>query len=154
SEVIAGDSARLTGEYYEVRKPLSSFKGAHEIAFTRFDKKEYKEAFNFSPFTLKTKIPAVVKRGDLAFDFEGLDQHQFINVIAVDTSFMSKDINEIDTLKNGRLIIPVEKLKNLSNGPITIQFYADLERKVKNGTKAGGKIQVSYGMQREFELVD
>jgi hypothetical protein len=154
SEIITLDSARLTGAYYEIQKPMDRFAGKHTITFTLFNKKEYREEFTFAPFKLKTRIPAVVQRGDLAFDFEGLGQHEFINVIATDTSFISRDINEIDTVKNGRVIIPVRKLKNLTNGPITIQFYADVEKPVRNGTGAGGRIQVTYGFQREFSLED
>jgi hypothetical protein len=152
SEEINIDSAKLTGAYYEIRKPIAGFAGKHTIIFTDFNNKEYKEEFVYNPFKLKTKIPAVINRGDLAFDFEGLEAEDYIRVAAVDTSFMSRDIHEIDTVKNNRLIIPASKLKNLVNGPITLLLSKEKERSMKNGTKEGGRIVVSYGMQREFEL--
>ena len=65
---------------------------------------------------------------------------------------MSKDIHEIDTVKNNRLIITADKLKNLTDGPITLQFYKEIEKPIRNGTKEGGRISISYGLQREFEL--
>jgi hypothetical protein len=154
SEEINIDSAKLTGAYYEIRKPITDFAGKHTIIFTDFNNEEYKEEFIYKPFKLKTKIPAVITRGDLAFDFEGLEAEEYIRVAAVDTSFMSRDIHEIDTVKNNRLIIPAGKLKNLVNGPITLLLSKEKERSVKNGTKEGGRIVVSYGLQREFELKD
>jgi hypothetical protein len=151
-EIISRDSAKLTGAFYEIRKPLDGFAGKHTILFTDIDDKQYSEEFVFQPFELKTKIPATLNRGPLAFDFEGLEDDDHLRVTLTDTSFMSKDINEIDTLKNGRLIIPENKLENLVDGPITLQLYKEIEKPVENGTRAGGRIVVSYGMRRVFEL--
>jgi hypothetical protein len=151
-EIISVDSAKLAGAFYDIQKPSKSFPGKHTILFTHFDNKEYKEEFEYKPFKLKTKIPAVIDRGDLVFDFEGLEAGDYIRVTAVDTSFMSRDIHEIDTPKNGQLLIPADKLKNLVSGPITLLLSKETERSVKNGTKVGGRIAISYGMQREFEL--
>ncbi len=151
-EIITVDSAKLAGAFYDIQKPSKSFPGKHVILFTDFNNKEYKEEFEYKPFRLKTKIPAVIDRGDLVFDFEGLEAGDYIRVTAVDTSFMSRDIHEIDTPKNGQLLIPADKLKNLVSGPITLLLSKETERSVKNGTKGGGRIAISYGMQREFEL--
>jgi len=151
-EIITVDSAKLAGAFYDIQKPSKSFPGNHVILFTDFNNKEYKEEFEYKPFKLKTKIPAVIDRGDILFDFEGLEGGDYIRVTAVDTSFMSRDIHEIDTPKNGQLLIPADKLKNLVSGPITLLLSKETERSVKNGTKGGGRIAISYGMQREFEL--
>lgn len=151
-EVIPADSARLTGAYYEIQKPVDSFLGKHTITFTDLNKKEYKEQFEYRPFELRADIPAIVRRRDLTFDFDGLGTDDFIRVTATDTSFASRDINEIDTLKNGRLVIPASRLKNLVNGPITLLLTHESERSVRNGTREGGRIVVSYSLEREFEL--
>jgi hypothetical protein len=153
-EIISRDSAKLTGAFYEIQKPVENFAGKHTIVFTDIDSREYSEEFVFQPFELTTKIPATINRGPLAFDFEGLEDDDHLRVTLTDTSFMSKDINEIDTLKNGRLIIPENKLENLVDGPITLQLYKEIEKPVENGTRAGGRIVVSYGMRRVFELKD
>jgi hypothetical protein len=42
----------------------------------------------------------------------------------------------------------------LKNGPINLQFYKELEKQVKNGTREGGKLSITYGLKREFELMD
>lgn len=152
NEPIPVDSAKLTGAYYEIRKPATGFPGKHTIIFTDRDEKKYKEEFVYQPFKLKTKIPATITRSDLVFDFSGLDAEDYIRVLLTDTAFMSKDIHEIDTVKNNRLVITAEELRNLRDGPITLQFYKETEKPIKNGTRVGGKIAISYGMQREFEL--
>ncbi|MFI5187276.1 MAG: hypothetical protein ACHQF0_11160 [Chitinophagales bacterium] len=151
-EMIPVDSARLTGAYYEIQKPSDSFAGKHTIMFTDLNQKEYKEDFQYQRFSLKTKIPPIVHRGDLVFDLEGLESEDFVRVTATDTSFTSRDIVEIDTVKNGRLMISSDKLKNLVDGPITLLLSKETEKAVKNGTREGGRIVVSYDLQREFEL--
>ena len=151
-EPIPVDSAKRTGAYYEIRMPAKGFEGKHSILFTGLDNEEYREDFVYKPFRLKTKLPSVIDRGDIVFDIDGLEAEDYLRVSLIDTSFRSRDINEIDTVKNGRLIIPVDKLKNLVDGPITVLLYKDVEKPVKDGTKAGGRIVVSYGLQREFEL--
>ena len=77
-----------------------------------------------------------------------------LTVVMTDTSFTSIDINEIDSVKDGRLVIAAERLSALSNGPINLQFFKEGERAVKNGTKEGGKLFISYGIKRDFELKD
>jgi hypothetical protein len=153
-EVVPVDSARLTGAFYEIQKPSADFAGRHTIVFTDLDKKEFTEHFDYHPFSLRTNTPATVTRGDLAFDLEGLGTEEYLRVTATDTSFASKDIIEIDTVKNGRLIIPAAKLKALVNGPITFLLSKETERAVKNGTREGGRIVVNYGLERVFELTD
>lgn len=151
-EIIPIDSAKLTGAFYEIQKPAKGFAGKHTILFTDFNKKEYEQEFVYRPFTLKTKIPDTVRRGNLTFEFNGLESEDYIRVSLVDTSFRNRDINEIDTVKNGKLIVSAEKLKNLVDGPITVLLYKDVERPVQKSTKAGGRISVTYGFTREFEL--
>lgn len=154
SEQLKVDSATLTGAYYEVQRPIATFTGKHTITFTGLNKKEYKEEFEFTPFTLEPNVPATVVRGDLVFNFKGLDPIDYLSVILTDTSFTSKDINDIDTVKNGRLVITAGRLSALTNGPINLQFIKELDKPVKNGTKEGGRLYMSYGLKREFELKD
>ena len=151
-ERLSADSAKLTGAYYEIRKSADAFVGKHSIVFTDINGKEFREEFVYQPVHLKTSLPAVVTRGDLVFEFTGLEDKDYMRVSLVDTSFRSRDINEIDTVQNNKVIISADKLKNVVDGPITVLFYKDAEKPVKNGTRVGGRITLSYGMQREFEL--
>jgi len=153
-EELKVDSAKVTGAYYEVQKPMVSFAGKHTIIFTDLNKKEYKEEFEFIPFTLDPEVPATLNRGEIVFNFKGLDSVDYLNVVLTDTSFTSSDINDMDTIRNGRLIISADRLAAVNNGPINLQFYKEVERQVKNGTKEGGRLMITYGLRKEFELKD
>ena len=72
-EQLKVDSAKVTGAYYEVQRPLASFAGKHTINFTDLNKKEYNEEFEFTPFSLEPDVPSTLNRGDLVFNFKGLD---------------------------------------------------------------------------------
>jgi hypothetical protein len=151
-DTIAVDSAKLTGAFYDVEEPAKSFEGRHTIVFTDFDSKQHSVEFVYKPFTLKTKIPAIIKRSDLTLDFAGLANEDYVRVILADTSFMSPDLHEIDTIMNNRLVIPENKLKNLVNGPVVLLLSKEIERPIQSDARTHGRIFISYGMQREFEL--
>jgi len=153
-EKLTVDSSRFSGAYYEIQKPLSSFTGKHTIVFTDLNKKEYKEIFVFTPFQLKPDLPEEIKRADLVFEFSGLDPLDYLRVSLTDTSFASDDINDVDTVRNGKLVISKDRLKSLTNGPINLHFYKELDKNIKNGTPEGGRLSISYGLKREFELKD
>src|SRR6186713_2633162 len=98
-EQLKVDSAKITGAYYEVQRPLVSFMGKHTINFTDLNKKEYNEEFEFTPFSLDPEVPSILNRGDLVFDFIGLDSVDVLSVTLTDTSFTSDDINDVDTVR-------------------------------------------------------
>ena len=88
---------KVTGAYYEVQRPLVSFMGKHTINFTDLNNREYSEEFEFTPFSLEPDVPSTLNRGDLVFNFKGLDPVDYLSVVLTDTSFTSVDINDIDT---------------------------------------------------------
>ena len=153
-EQLKVDSAKVTGAYYEVQRPLTSFAGKHTISFIDLNKKEYNEEFEFKPFSLEPDVPSTLNRGDLVFNFKGLDGVDYLSVILTDTSFTSHDINDIDTVRNGRLIIRGDRLSALINGPIHLQFYREQILPLKKPTKEGGKFIITYGLKRNFDLKD
>jgi hypothetical protein len=53
-------------------------------------------------------------------------------------------------VKDGKLIIPAYKLKYLVDGPITLLLSKETQEIVKNEIR--GRITVSYGLKREFDL--
>jgi hypothetical protein len=148
-EIIQVDSAKLTGAYYEIQKPAGSFVGKHTITFTSFNKKVYREGFEYKPFSMETELENV-NREDLVFDLEGLEKEDHLHVSATDTSFTSRDIIEIDTVRDGKLIIPAGKLKYLVDGPITLLLSKETQKIIRDEIR--GRITVSYGLKREFEL--
>ncbi|TMI85739.1 MAG: hypothetical protein E6H08_22080 [Bacteroidetes bacterium] len=149
---IKADSSKMTGAFYEVMKPVNEFAGKHSIVFTDINGKQYKEEFNFTPISLKTKIPDSLARQDLVFELDGLDHTDFVRVLLTDTAFTSEGINRVDTVKNGRVIISKEDLETVVNGPVQLELIKEYEKPVKNGTREGGHISINYGLKRSFKL--
>ncbi len=151
---IKADSSKMTGAFYEVLKPVPEFSGKHQILFTDNNGTTYREEFLFRPLSLVTPIPETIKRGDMVFELTGLDPFDYVRVLLTDTSYAGEGINRVDTVRNGRLIISKADLAALVSGPIHLELVRENERRVKNGTKEGGRISVSYGLRREFTLTD
>ncbi|MES1215092.1 MAG: hypothetical protein ABUT20_06225, partial [Bacteroidota bacterium] len=153
-ELIKADSSKMTGAFYEIMKPVKEFSGKHTITFTDINKKQYNEEFSFQPIVLLTEIPKEIERGDLLFELEGLNPLDHVRVVVTDTSFASEEINRVDTVKNGRVIISKKDLETIVNGPVHLSLYKEDEKPVKNGTSEGGRLSISYGLKREFVLKD
>ena len=153
-EILKADSSKITGVFYEVQKPVASFTGKHTITFTAGNNKQYREVFNFQPVSLANPVPAAIQRGNLVFLFNGLSREDNVRVLMTDTAYLSEEINRVDTVTNGRLIISKEELMALSNGPVHLEITKEYEKAVRNGTREGGKISISYGLKREFILED
>ena len=153
-EELKADSSKMTGFYYEMERPLQSFSGNHVITFQDFEGKTHEEKFIFQPFWLKEEIPQQVSRTGLTIQLEGLEKESYIRVVALDTAFRSNGINDVDTVKNGQLILSEKRLKNLKNGPVHIEIFQEQEWPLKNSWKGGGRLSVSYGLKRDFELID
>jgi hypothetical protein len=148
------DSSKMNGAWYEVTKSIKDFTGDHAIVFTDLDKKEYKEEFSFQPFILLTNVPPVITRADLIFELSGVASKDYIKVLMTDTASFSEGIVRLDTVINGRITITKEQLALLTSGPIHFELFKEEEKRVKNGTGRGGKLSISYGLKREFELID
>jgi hypothetical protein len=150
-EPVSPDSARISGVYYEVRRPLVDFAGVHRASFTDFEKNKVEHEFTFSPFSLKNDLPAQISRGNFVLDLDGIEKGATIRLVLTDTSFESPDINRAARFKGPIRLDPV-LLDKLVNGPIMLIINSEEERHVMN--KARGRISISYVLQREFELVD
>lgn len=147
-------STKSSGAYYEYSTTIDSFAGKHSIVFTDKTGRQYEEKFDFTPFRLASAWLEQIHRNDLEIQLRGLKDTDVLRVIALDTVFRSRGINEIDTVRNGRLIISKAQLKNLSNGPIRLELYKEEEIPIKNATSAGGYLLITYGIKRNFELTD
>lgn len=153
-EVIKADSSRFSGAYYEVSKPIQEFAGKHNIVFTDLNENKYKEEFDFPVISLKTELPKIVKRNDLVLEIDGLKKNDRIRILLTDTSFYSRGIDRIDTIKNGSILLTKNDLTNLQNGPIHLELIREEEKSLEETTKEGGKLSLSYGLKREFILQD
>jgi len=153
-QILEADSSRMNGFYYEAIFPLENFDGEHSIVFTDLNDKQYKEVFDFPIISLKTELPPVISRKELVFEIAGLDSGEIVRVLLTDTSFYSRDIDKIDTIRNSRITITQIDLENLKNSPVHMEIYKEEERPLKETTKAGGGLSLSYGLRRVFELKD
>ena len=150
-EALQADSVGKIGSFYEVQKRLDEFTGEHSI--TLLDEKGilHQQPFEFIPFSI-TELPPTLSREDLNFELDGLEDGESIHIILTDTSFSSNDINEIDTVRNGKLELPKEKLSTLVNGPISLQFIRNKKELFREGGKRTGHITITYSLRREFLL--
>jgi hypothetical protein len=153
-ELLRVDSSRMNGAWYEINRAVQDFDGKHLILYTDINKNQYQEEFDFKVFSLKTELPKKMKREDLVFELEGLDSVDYIKVLLTDTAFYSRGIDRLDTVHNGRIIITLKDLDNLRNGPVSLEFYREDEKAIREATKEGGRLSVSYGLKRVFELQD
>jgi len=152
--VLQADSSKMNGYYYEATIPLENFDGKHYIVYTDRNEKQYREEFEFPVISLKSEIPAVVSRKELVFELDGINPGEIIRVLLTDTAFYSRGIDRIDTIRNDSIIITPRDLENLKNGPVYLEIYKDDKWPLKETTKAGGRISLSYGLKRVFELKD
>jgi hypothetical protein len=151
-ETLVPDSSKMTGYYYEIRKSLGAFTGKHKIVFNDINGNTYQEDFSFQPFYLVNPPDEINFSDNLTLQFDGLQKEDYLLVLMTDTSFPGKGINRVDTIRNGKLVIYPEELKQLTPGPVQIIFTRELERPLKNTTKSGGRLAITYRLGREFIL--
>ena len=154
-QIIEGDSAGLSGYYYEVQKPIDSFAGNHTIVFTSSDGKIFKEEFEFTPFTLAKELPGKISRKPFTIQLKNFPDNQTtLQLLMLDTAFVSKGFNDSIAVVNGQVKIDQSILNNLKNGPINLELYMEKETPLKQHTSAGGRLSITYGLKREFELME
>lgn len=152
-EVLAPDSAAVTGVFYEVRKPLQGFEGKHTITYTDANKKVYKDEFLFRPFRMVNRLGQKVNRSGLLLELEGVEDEDLIRVVATDTSLEGSGINEIDTVRNGQIDLRQRFDEEIVNGPVLLQLFREQELPLESKPR-GGKISITYSVKREFDLED
>jgi len=154
-DTLKADSAGFTGIFYETSKPLGSFAGSHGIVFTDNRKKQHKEEFSFEPFTLENELPEQIKKAPFLIKLSGFPSTASrVQLIMVDTSFSSADVNEELWVENGEIKIDSSFLANLSNGPITMEIVKEDEKTLKNSSREDGRLLLTYRLRRQFEFVD
>lgn len=151
---LQADSARLSGTFYEVQKPITEFSGTHTLTFITADGLHYAEKFAFTPFRLLRKFDHPVRKSNLVLPLEGLDDGTVLRVVMTDTSFHSKGINHMDTVSNGQVVIEDNLLQHLRAGPIVLQIFKEEERFLNKSSALNGTISISYGLKRVLEMKD
>lgn len=151
---LEADSAGFSGIYYEQYFNADSSQGEHEILFTAPDKKKYTEKFRFEPFNVED-FPEQVPRLPFVIRLKNLPQGKSkVRLLLIDTAFSNNDVINLVEVNNGELHITDRMLRQLKSGPVSMEIYREQERPLKETPKAGGKIFISYGLQRDFELLE
>jgi hypothetical protein len=149
------DSAKLSGFFYELQKPIDSFAGKHVIVFTPPAEKEYRNEFEFSPFTLQKELPEKISRKSFAIQLKNFPSAaKSVRLLLLDTAFESPGFNDMVPVVNGKVTINDSILRSVKKGPINLALYMDQEIPLKEKTIAGGEVFITYGLKRQFELVD
>ena len=151
--LLAPDSARETGVFYERQVLAAGFAGRHTIRFIDQNNKEHKEEFSFLPFRLRNNLPDVLRREDLILELAGLKDGEVPRVVMMDTAFDGEGVNERDTVNNN--LLDLRKFaKALVNGPITLHLYKEVDQPRHKKSYGTGTISITYALKREFELKD
>lgn len=148
------DSAKLTGTFYEVQRSAEEFKGKHTIRFTDNRDKEYRVEFTYQPFTLAEEMSEQVAKKPFQIRLKDFPAGPAtVQLVMVDTSFESKDVNEEVIVRDGELAITQKQLSNLSNGPVSLELHYEKEMPLKNFSSTGGRILMTYSLRRQFEFI-
>ncbi len=154
-EELTADSTQFTGVYYEVSKPVEDFKGKHTVVYVDGSGKKLREEFSFEPFTLAKEPPEKVKKDPFQIQLQGFPESPtLIRLVMVDTSLASADVNEELLVQNGNVDITEEFLANLTKGPVTLEIYREEERPVRGNAVNRGMFTMTYGLKREFTLIE
>lgn len=152
---LGTDSAKLSGFFYEVQKPIDSFAGKHTIAFTSPADKQYQNEFEFSPFTLEEELSEKIGRKPFSIQLRNFPStEKTVRLLLLDTAFESSGFNDMVPVVDGKLTISEPVLRSVKAGPISLALYMEQEIPLQEKTMTGGKIFITYGLKREFELVD
>lgn len=154
-EALQADSAGFSGVFYEAVKPLQDFSGKHTIIFTDAVQRIHKTEFEFTLFSLAEEIVETVKSKPFTIKLKNFPPGKTpLRVMLTDTAFATNDVNEIVPVAVGKLTIDPSMLNKLKAGPIALELIQEEERPIGKGKRDRGKILISYGLRRVFQLVD
>lgn len=147
------DSAKLSGFFYEVQKSIDSFSGKHSIVFTTPSDKKYKNEFEFSLFTLEKELPEKITSKSFSIHLKNFPStEKTVRLLLLDTAFESSGFNDMVPVVNGKVTVNDSILRSVKKGPINLALYMEREMPLQEKTLAGGRIFITYGLKRQFEL--
>ena len=153
-EEIAADSSRFMGTYYELIRPVDALKGRHSIVFVDEKGKEYRQDFSFEPFTLAEELPEKVQKRPFTIRLQNVSPAAgTVRLVMTDTSLYSAGVNEELQVENGEIRVNDTMLDRLTTGPVSLQLSHEKEVPIHQGSKADGRLLLTYSLRRQFELV-
>lgn len=151
---LQADSVKRTGGFYETHLPIDSFQGIHHLVLRQAGKLVHDEAFNFAVMSLEKEPGDSLSRKDILLHLTGLEDEDYVRVIATDTAFYSEGINRLDTIRNRELMLRQEDLVKLVNGPVQLILSREWEKPIEENGYPIGRMSINYTLRREFILKD
>lgn len=151
---LQADSVKRTGGFYETHLPIDSFQGMHHLVLRQAGKLVHDEAFNFAVMGLEKEPGDSLSRKDILLTLTGLEDEDYVRVIATDTAFYSEGINRLDTIRKRELMLRQEDLVKLVNGPVQLILSREWEKTIEENGYPIGRISINYTLRREFILND
>jgi len=149
------DSSSFSGVFYEKTLSSAELAGNHKIRLTAADGSTYEESFEFRPFSLAPDFPDTISRGSFYLELTNPPADgEILQLILVDTSFESPDVNDDVEVRDGKIEVTPSMLKKVVNGPIILEIHQEKNETLDEPTKAGGSFSLFYAVKREFELKD
>lgn len=153
-QLLQADSSKRTGGFYETHLPIDSFQGTHHLVLRQGGKLIHDQAFRFTVMSLDEEPGDSLSRKDLVFRLSGLEQEDYVRVIATDTAFYSEGINRLDTVRDRQLFLSQSDLSQLVNGPVQLILSREWEKPIEENGYPIGRISINYTLRREFILKD
>lgn len=149
---MEADSSKYTGYTYEAYRAIDSFNGSHTFTYINKSGKKSEATFEFATPALVSTFPDTVSRADLELQFTGLEEKATVRMVMIDTSAINEELNQVETVENGRLLIPATSFETISTGPVQLELAVESEKKLDAGKQ--GRILITYTLRREFFLKD
>ena len=149
-EPLQPDSAGRNGIYYEAFLHPEDLQ--HSIIYTDESGARHTYAFTLQPLALGGEPARSGGGGDLTIPLSGGTAQDTVQVILVDTSFETDDINDSFVAENGQLIIPADDLRDLAQGPAVLELQKEVRQPLKEENRTAGRLVVQYSLRREFDL--
>jgi len=151
---VETDSAKLSGFFYEVQRPIDSFAGKHSIVFITPDDNEIRNEFEFFPFTVGKGLPERIKKKPFTIELKGFPKgERSVRLLLLDTAFESAGFNEMVPVIDGKVNIDAHILSSVKTGPVVLQLVSEEELALRRKNAVIGKISITYGLKREIQLV-
>lgn len=152
---VPGDSTAMSGVYYDTSFYSDEFHGPHTIEIKDAAGKVYREQFDYLPLAMADSFPAIVKREEWVITLQNeLPENSRMRVVLSDTSFTSSWINQRIPIENGSIRITEAMWARLKSGPVFMELHLETARRLKERTRAGGRISQTYSLKRELILED
>jgi hypothetical protein len=154
AEQLPVDSAENLGAYYRVNKAANGFAGNHDLVFTGFNGKKYRNSFAFEPFAWGANTETMSKKGAMIL-LDGLKNGTEVAVEISDTAAATNDLDKKYSIAYGKISLPSADLATLANGPISVSVYRTVTKKLAQTTAEGGVLEINYALKkRTLQLVD